>query len=127
MRRAKLIAGAFVTALAGALACSLDAIAAPQQLTCVLSNVGDQPSSQNQTIMVIFDDSAKTLQAQFGGQNYSLGNVSISNVAISGDVGAVSLGIDRSSLGMVWQQYQPDKVITNFGQCRANAGAGAAP
>lgn len=92
----------------------------------MLTNVGE-PFSQNQPITVTFDDNAKTLQAEESGQNFSFGNVSISNVAISGDAGAVSLGIDRSSLGMVWQRYQPDQVITEFGQCRPNVEPGAKP
>ncbi len=116
---------AFVAALATTSAWPSEAVASPQQLSCVLINVGGQPPSQSQPITIIFDDNVKTLQAQEGEQNYSFGNVSISNVAISGDVGAVSLGIDRSSLGMVWQQYQPDKVITNFGQCQPTPGPAA--
>lgn len=127
MRRTRLITAACVAALATASGRPSGAAAAAQQLTCVLTNAGDQPSAQSQPITVIVDDDAKTLQARNGGQNYRFDNVSISNVAISGDVGAVSLGIDRSSLGMVWQQYQPDQVITDFGQCRASPVAGATP
>lgn len=125
MRQGRIITAAFIAALAAISAWSPRAAATPQQLSCVLTNVGDQSSAQNRPITVIFDDNAKTLQAQEGGQNYRFENVSISNVAISGGVGAVSLGIDRSSLGMVWQRYQSDRVITDFGQCRPDAGPDA--
>lgn len=30
------------------------------------------------------------------------------------------VGIDRSSLGIVWQQYGVDKVVTEYGQCWRN-------
>jgi len=97
-----------------------DASAAPQQLDCVLTDTGAQPGSENQSIVVIFDDAAKTLKAQEGSQSYSFSTVSISNVSISGEEDSVSLGIDRSSLGIVWQRYGADKVVTEFGQCRRN-------
>ncbi len=80
-----------------------------------------QTAAQNQPIVVVFDDDAKTLQAQSGTQTYSFTDVSISNVAISGSAGAVSLGIDRSSLGMVWQQYSAEKATIEYGQCQKGA------
>jgi hypothetical protein len=89
------------------------AAAAPQQLRCVLSG-----SEASAPIIVAFDEDAKTLRAQSGTQTYSFSNISISNVAISGSVGTVSLGIDRSSLGMVWQQYSAEKATIQFGQCQ---------
>jgi hypothetical protein len=92
--------------------------AAPQQLHCVLTP--SQTVTQNQSIVVVFDDHAKTLQAQSGTQTYNFSDVSISNVAISGNAGVVSLGIDRSSLGMVWQQYTAEKPTIDYGQCQKN-------
>jgi hypothetical protein len=86
-------------------------------LDCVLTNPGSQ--ANNQPIVVTFNDTDKTLAAQRGTKNYSFTNVSISNISISGQTNSVSLGIDRSSLGIVWQQYAADKVVTEFGQCRA--------
>jgi hypothetical protein len=90
--------------------------AAPQQLNCVLAS--GLPAAQNQPIVVVFDDNANTLRAQSGARTYSFTDVSISNVAISGSVGAISLGIDRSSLGMVWQQYAPEQATIEFGKCQ---------
>ncbi len=83
-----------------------------------MTDTGAQPASQSQPIVVVFDEVAKTLHAQAGNQSYSFGNVSISNVPMSGQVDGVSLGIDRSSLGMDWQQYGADKVTTQYGQCQ---------
>jgi len=95
---------------------------ATQQFDCVLTDTAEQLSSENRAIVVAFDESAKTLKAQDGSQNYSFNNMSISNIAISGDVDSVSVGIDRSSLGIVWQQYAADKVVTEFGHCRQAEG-----
>ncbi len=94
------------------------ASAAPQQFDCVLTDTAEQLASENRAIVVVFDQSGKTLKAQDGSQSYSFKNVSISNIAISGDVDLVSIGIDRSSGGVVWQQYAADKVVTEFGHCR---------
>lgn len=93
--------------------------AAAQELRCVLA--GGQTAAQKPPIVVVFDDDAKTLQAQSGTQTYSFANVFISNVAISGNSGAVSVGIDRSSLGMVWQQYAAEKATIAYGQCQKGA------
>lgn len=99
--------------------------AAPQQLTCVLNIAGGAASAQNEPLTVIFDDSAGTLQTQRGDRSYSFTDVSISNVAISGDVGALSIGIDRSSLGLVWQQYGSDNATIAYGQCRQSSASPA--
>ena len=97
--------------------------AAPQQLRCALAS--SQTAAQNQPIVVVFDDAAKTLQAQSGTQSYNFTDVSISNVAISGNAGTVSLGIDRSSLGIVWQQYAAEKTTIEYGQCQNSAAPSA--
>jgi hypothetical protein len=116
---AALISGAMLTtALSMTLTGTGDAAAAIQTLDCVLSNPGGPPD--NPSIAVTIDDTGKTLKVQRGTDSYSFTNVSISNISISGQVNDVSLGIDRSSLGIVWQQYGADKVATDFGQCRVS-------
>jgi hypothetical protein len=115
----RILAVAAGVGIAAVLGSTAGARAAPQQLNCVLASTA-QPAPNNPPVVVVFDDTAKTLQAKAGDQSYTFGNVSISNVAISGDVDDVSLGIDRSSLGMVWQQYGTDPVTIQYGQCRAN-------
>jgi hypothetical protein len=97
---------------------SADAFAAEQRLDCVLTDTGEQLASNNGAVSVEFDEGSKALRAQDGSRTYSFNNVSISNIAISGDVDTVSLGIDRSSWGIVWQQYGANKVVTEFGQCK---------
>ena len=117
-----------ITLLAAALAFwPRSSSAAPQQLICVLTAAGGQPSSQSRSMTVTFDENAKTLSAKVGNQNYSFANVSISTVAISGDIDTISIGIDRSSLGLIWQQYGTDKADVAYGQCRANSPAAASP
>ena len=94
------------------------ASAAPQRLDCVLTDKEASPASESRPVVVVFDEDAKTVTAEAGGQTYSLEKVSISNVSINGAAESISLGIDRSSFGIVWQQYGTDKASTEYGQCR---------
>jgi hypothetical protein len=119
-RNVRLTTKIIVTALVTVWAWATDAAATPQQLSCVLTGIAAQSGSEIQPIIIMFDESAKTLNAKMGSQSYSLSNVSISPISISGDDSSLSLGIDRSSLSMVWQQYAADKVVTEYGQCRQN-------
>ena len=118
IRKVRSTAAIIVSALMTVPAWTAGASAAPQQLDCVLTDTDAQPGSESRQIVIVFDEDAKTVKAQDGSQSYSFSSVSISNVSISGNVDSVSLGIDRSSLGIVWQQYGADKVVTEFGQCR---------
>ena len=105
-------------ALATFLVWSAAASAAPQRLDCILTDQEAKPASENRPIVVVFDEDAKTVTAEDGGHVYSLDKVAISNVSINGTVDNISLGVDRSSLGIVWQQYSADKVRTEYGHCR---------
>jgi len=109
---------AIVAALIAGPAWWNDASAAPQELRCVLADTAAHPGSENRPLTVVFDDAAATLNAEENNHSYSFGRVSISNVAINGQTDSVSLGIDRSSLGIVWQQYGTDNVVTEYGRCR---------
>ena len=111
--RAAMIGGALAMVLVWTAAAS----AAPQRLDCVLTDKEGKPGSENRPIVVVFDVDAKTVTAKDGANSYSLNKVSISNVSIDGAADSVSLGIDRSSFGIVWQQYGTDKVSTEYGQC----------
>lgn len=105
-------------ALAIACAWHHDAFAAPRQFDCILTDTEARPGSESRPVVVVFDEDAKTLTAKDGDHSYSFSKISISNVSINGLDDAVSLGIDRSSFGMVWQQYAADKVTTEFGHCQ---------
>lgn len=107
------------SALAAVLASVLDACAAQQRLECVLTDSAAGLAAENRPIVVTFDEDRKALQALVGSQSYSFSKVSISTVSISGQSGDLSLGIDRSSLGVVWQQYGPGQPVIEFGRCRA--------
>lgn len=114
---ARLTMAILVGAMMMALASIVGAYAAPTRLDCVLTDTEAQPGSESRPISVVFDETSKTLTAEDGGQSYSFTKVSISNVAINGQADSISLGIDRSSLGIVWQQYGADKVRTEYGRC----------
>lgn len=94
------------------------ALAAPQQLDCVLTDTVAKPGSESRPVTVIFDEAKKSLTAKEDGHDYDFSKVMITYIAISGQADDVSLGIDRSSLGIVWQHYAADKVATEFGHCR---------
>ncbi len=110
--------------LAAILASAVDASAAQQRLECVLTDIPARLGAENRPIVVSFDEGGKSLQALVGSQSYSFSQVSISTVSISGQSADVSVGIDRSSLGIVWQQYGPGQPVIEFGHCRA-AGSSA--
>ncbi len=106
-----------IGALATVLIWTAAASAAPQRLDCVLTDKEANPGSKNRPIVVVFDEGAKTVTAEEGGKTYDLKKVSISNVSINGAADNFSLGIDRSSFGIVWQRYEADKVNTEYGLC----------
>jgi len=97
---------------------STAACADTQRLACVLTDTEANPDSESRPIVVDFDEETKSLKAEDAGHVYTFGKVSISNVTISGQAEHVSLGIDRSSLGIVWQRYEASKVRTEFGNCQ---------
>jgi len=95
------------------------AAAVPQQLDCVLTDTPARPGSESRPVTVVYDEADKKLTAEAAGRRYSFSNVTITYIAISGHADDISLGIDRSSLGIVWQQYGADKANTEYGHCRA--------
>ncbi len=100
-------------------AASTDGTAAtPQQLNCILTDTLARPASQIRSVTVVYDEDNKTLAAEADGRRYRFSKVTITYIAISGQADDVSLGIDRSSLGIVWQQYEANKVNTEYGHCR---------
>ena len=106
-----------VSALTIAFAWSVGASATPQQLDWVLTDTEAKPGSESRPIVIVFDEDAKTLTAKEGDHSYSFSKISISQVSINGLDDNVSLGIDRSALGIVWQQYETDQVRTEYGKC----------
>jgi hypothetical protein len=94
--------------------------AAPRRLDCVLTDTPAKPQSEKRPVVVIFDEDAGSLTADESNHIRRFGKVSISSATINGQADATSLGIDRSSLGIVWQQYDADKVRTEYGLCHAN-------
>jgi hypothetical protein len=108
-----------ITIVVLALASGAEASAKPQRLDCVLTDSETKPKSENRPVVVVFDEDKRTVTAEEGSHMYSFVKVSISNVSINGQADRISLGIDRSSLGIVWQQYDADKVRTEYGHCHA--------
>jgi hypothetical protein len=112
---AAIVVGALFTVAAW----SAGSSAQQQRLDCILTDKDGQPGSESRSIVVAFDEHDKTMMAkEENGHSYSFTRVTISNVSINGQADNISLGIDRSSLGIVWQEYGADKVNTEYGHCR---------
>jgi hypothetical protein len=92
--------------------------ATSQQLNCILTDTLARSSSQSRSVTIVYDEDNKTLTAEADGRHYTFNKVTITYIAISGQADDVSLGIDRSSLGIVWQQYEVNQVNTEYGHCR---------
>lgn len=119
------VLSSFAGALVGVAAFTGQVSAAPQELHCVLTDVATRPASESRPLIVVFDDDARTLKVEDDKNTYDFTTVSISNVTINGESAALSLGIDRSSLGIVWQKYGTTGVTTEFGRCQRAADAPA--
>jgi hypothetical protein len=91
--------------------------AASQQFDCVLTDTKAKPGSEKRPVAVVFDEDAKTLTAKAGDRSYSFAKVTMTYIAISGQTDDASIGVDRSALGIVWQQYAAGTVTTEFGHC----------
>jgi len=126
MHRFCALVAMLMAGLVGIAAAAGPASAKPQSLDCLLTDTGTRPGSENRAITIAFDDDAKSLSAQDGGQNYTFGSVSITNVVINGGNDSVSVGIDRSSFGIVWQKYDSTGVAIEYGKCRPSAHPAAA-
>jgi hypothetical protein len=101
------------------MALGASAATASEQLTCTLTDTVAQPGAQSRPMTIIVDDAANTLKAQEGEQTYTFRDVSISSVSISGHADDISLGIDRSSFGVVFQSYGAGKTAAiEFGRCQ---------
>jgi hypothetical protein len=105
----------------GLLATTAAVPGAERQLACVLTDTEAKPRSETRPLVITFDQDKRMLIAKEGERIYQFTKVSISNVSISGHAEAdnISLGIDRSSMGIVWQQYGTDKVRNEYGHCQA--------
>lgn len=95
-------------------------LASFQRFNCALTDTTAKPGSESRPIIVILDNATNSLEAEEGGQTRIFRNVSVSSVAISGNADDVSLGIDRSSLGIVFQDYGAagKAVAIEFGRCQ---------
>ena len=99
------------------------AIAAPKRLDCNLTNVetrvGQKSDSaiESRPIIIAFDKEAKTLSVYQDGSARALNNVTISEISMNGSVDEISLGIDPSSLNIVFQTYGINSVRAEFGAC----------
>jgi len=113
-----------VAALLASAASTDGTAATSQQLNCILTDTLARPASETRSVTVVYDEDNKTLTAEADGRHYTFNKVTITYIAISGQADDVSLGIDRSSLGIVWQRYVADKVNTEYGHCRAGRAPG---
>jgi hypothetical protein len=112
LRRASLAVVGVTAALIGSCAW-----ATPQRLDCVLDGNSSAGVPAGRPLVVTFDEDIGALLAEQSGQTYSFKKVSITNTSITGLTDDFSVGIDRSSLAVVWQHYEAHKVSNDFGRC----------
>ncbi|MGA2125986.1 MAG: hypothetical protein ABSG76_07525 [Xanthobacteraceae bacterium] len=93
--------------------------AAPQRLDCVLTDTDTQRGGEKRAIAIAFDEASRTITLNENDQARPLRDVAISNSSMSGGVDDVSVGVDRSSLRVVYQVYRPESVVNEFGRCTA--------
>jgi hypothetical protein len=97
------------------------ALAAPQRLDCVLTDTDTQRGGEKRAIAIEFDEANKTITLDENGRARPLRDVAISNSSMSGGVDGISIGVDRSSLRVVFQAYGAESVANEFGRCTAAA------
>ncbi len=76
---------------------------------------------EKRAIAIEFDEANKTITLDEDGRARPLRNVAISNSSMSGGVDGITVGVDRSSLRVVYQAYGADSVANEFGRCTAAA------
>ncbi|HLN10617.1 MAG TPA: hypothetical protein VK281_16890 [Xanthobacteraceae bacterium] len=97
------------------------ATAAQQRLECVLTDADAQRGGGRRPITIAFDEDTKTITLDENGQARPLRNVAISNTSMSSHADDVSVGVDRSSLRVVFQTYGQGSVANEYGQCKPAA------
>ena len=114
-------------ALSAVLLLPAGAVAAPKRLDCSLTLLetragpkSDQ-SAESRSMMIVFDEEAQALTLYQGASVQALGRVTITQSSMSGAVGEITLGIDRSSWGIVFQTYGSDSMRAEFGECNLSA------
>jgi|ERR1019366_3460426 hypothetical protein len=106
---------------------SAGAVAAPERLDCSLTKAEIQSGSQseqvaeNRSIIIVFDGQTRALTVYQDADVQALSGVTITQSSMSGAVGEIMLGIDRSSWGIVFQTYGSDSMRAEFGECNLSA------
>jgi hypothetical protein len=103
------------------------AVAAPERLDCHLTQLetlggtkSDQ-SAENQSITIVFDEQTHALTVYKDASARTLKSVTITQSSMSGFLDDISLGVDRSSWGIVFQTYASDSPQVEFGDCKLSA------
>lgn len=77
--------------------------------------------SDPEIIGIRLDAAARTARVATSDGTFEFQKLAVSSIAISGSTGAVSLGIDRSTLHVVWQRYDGTRTVNRYGECRKGA------
>ena len=107
-------------------ACPQRAAAKPIAFDCSLNRVETTKSGQfavsreSRSISLSIDDAEKKIVVGQNGTSRQLAHVMITEIAISGYAGTMSLGLQRSSGNVVLQTYGRDASKAEFGLCVAD-------
>lgn len=119
MAKTKFVTIATLTSLvATAWSSSLPASAAPVRLQCALTYSGADGKDMTRAIALAFDSEANTISVDDGTKHWDLGHVKISTISVNGYTADISVGIERSSLAIVFQTYSQTNSVAEFGICK---------
>jgi len=91
---------------------------APQRLDCVLTDTDTQRGGEKRAIAIEFDEVVRTITLDENGRARPLRDIAISTSSMSGQADDFIVGVDRSSLRVVYQVYGAESVANEFGRCR---------
>lgn len=103
---------------------SAGAIAAPKRLDCNLTDLETKVGpnfnveAENRAITVVFDAATKALTVYQDGSASVLKGVTMTQISMNGSTEDMSVGIDPSSLSIVFQTYKPGSMHAEFGVCK---------
>jgi hypothetical protein len=112
--------------LGGVLLSPLSASASALTFQCTLTetetiNQGSQFSTdtERRSIHIQVDEAEKRISVYQDGHSEALRNVVITQIAMTGYTEKLSIGIQRSSLNVVLQSYEPNRTKAEFGLCQS--------
>lgn len=114
-----------LSAVGAVLLSPVSASASTESFQCMLAEeeniTADSQFSTNtekRLIQIQVDEAARRISIYQDGKPHALGNVTITQIAMTGYTDKLSVGLQKSSLNVVLQTYEPNRIKAEFGSCR---------